>query len=144
MRDDTGELRTQGKWEFRSTLVLPLGLQDLGNGIQNVVGCRFVKTGTQRIQACSSITEARAHIIEIEPCAVNVHQDLVRGWIWFRRILRELDFGRVVDLADYESTHTEDREIQRSQVQPSFIQTLYITCLCWSADVRNSANRRPV
>jgi len=33
LRDDTGELRTQDKWEFRSSLVLPLGLQDLRNEI---------------------------------------------------------------------------------------------------------------
>lgn len=98
LRDDASKLRTQNEWEYRFTLMFSLRLQDLEKETSSIAGSLY-KSGVGRL----------AHIIEIHSCAVNVHQNLVGDWLGFRRILCEFNFGWVVELVDYEGTHSEGR-----------------------------------
>ena len=57
--------------------------------------------------------DPESYIIEIQSCAVNVHQDMARDWFRFWRTLCEFYLGWVVEPVDYEGAHSEDREIRR-------------------------------
>lgn len=74
-----------------------------------MVDRKFVVLGSYRTQRA----QALAHIIKVQSCAVDVHQNLVRDWFGLRGISCKFNLGRVVELADYEGTHSEGGRVRR-------------------------------